>query len=145
MELGLVESLSHETVRLRLKKNALKPWRKQQWCIPRVNGEFVAAMEDVLDLYAEPYDPERPVVCFDETSTQLLADVREPLPAKPGRPRREDYEYLRAGTRNLFLTCEPRQRTMRDFAHSVKGEENFDTPVAHFRDALDNQNGRLAW
>ena len=47
----------------------------------------------VLDLYAEPHDPERPVVCFDETSTQLLADVREPLPAKPGRPRREDYEY----------------------------------------------------
>ena len=49
----------------------------------------MAAMEDVLDLYAEPYDPQRPVVCFDETSTQLLADVREPLPAKPGRPRRE--------------------------------------------------------
>ena len=57
----------------------------------------MAAMEDVLDLYAEPYDPQRPVVCFDETSTQLLADTREPLPAKPGRPRREDYEYQRAG------------------------------------------------
>ena len=69
----------------------------------------MAAMEDVLDLYAEPYDPQRPVVCFDETSTQLLADVREPLPAKPGRPRREDYEYQRGGTRNLFLTCEPRR------------------------------------
>ena len=65
-------------------------------------------MEDVLDLYAEPYDPERPVVCFDETSTQLLADVTPPIPAKPGRPRRQDYEYHRAGTRNLFLTCEPR-------------------------------------
>ena len=89
-------------------KNALKPWRKQQWCIPKVSSEYVAAMEDVLDLYAEPYDPERPVVCFDETSTQLLADVREPLPAKPGRPGREDYECLRAGTRNLSLTCEPR-------------------------------------
>ena len=68
----------------------------------------MAAMEDVLDLYAEPHDPQRPVVCFDETSTQLLADTREPLPARPGRPRRQDYEYLRAGTRNLFLTCEPR-------------------------------------
>jgi hypothetical protein len=54
-------------------KNILQPWRKQQWCIPKVNGEFVAAMEDVLDLYGEPYDPHRPVVCFDETSTQLLA------------------------------------------------------------------------
>ena len=53
-------------------------------------------MEDVLDLYAEPYDPERPVVCFDETSTQLLADIRPPIPAAPGRPKRQDHEYLRA-------------------------------------------------
>ena len=72
-----------------------------------MNGEFVAVMEDVLDLYTEPYDPSRPVVCFDETSTQLLADVREPLPAQPGRPRRQDYEYRRSGARNLFLFCEP--------------------------------------
>ena len=72
VELGLVESLSHETVRLHLKKT-LKPWWKQQWCNPKVGGEFVAAMEDVLDLYGEPYNPSRPVVCFDETSTQLLA------------------------------------------------------------------------
>ena len=102
VELGLVESLSPETVRA--EKNTLKPWLKKQWCIPKVGGEFVAAMEDVLDLYPEPYDPQRPVVCFDETSTQSLAEIREPLPAKPGRPRREDYEYQRAGTRNLFLT-----------------------------------------
>ena len=64
-------------------------------------------MEEVLDLYAEPYDPQRPVVCFDETSTQLLADTRPPLPAQPERPRRQDYEYHRAGARNLFLACEP--------------------------------------
>ena len=64
-------------------------------------------MEDVLDLSAEPYDPDRPVVCFDETSTQLLAEVREPLPPQLGRPRRQDYEYRGGGTRNIFLTCEP--------------------------------------
>ena len=151
VELGLAPSLSHETVRLRLKKNALKPWRKQQWCIPKVSSEFVATMEDVLDLYVEPRDPERPVVCFDETSTQLLADVREPLPAKPGRPRREDYEYQRAGTRNLFLSCEPRagwrhvaitkQRTMQDFAHQMRwlvDEAYPDVPV--IRLVLDNLN-----
>ena len=63
-----------------------------------MSAEFVAHMEDVLDLYAEPHDPQRPVVCFDETSTQLLAEVREPLPAQPGRPRWEDYEYRREGT-----------------------------------------------
>ena len=67
----------------------------------------MAAMEDVLDLYAEPYDPDRPVVCFDETSTQLLAEVRAPLPPQPGRPQRQDYEYRRGSTRNIFLTCEP--------------------------------------
>jgi len=87
-------------------------------------------MEDVLDLYAEPYDPNRPVVCFDETSTQLLAESRATLPAGPGRPRRQDYEYGRAGTRNLFLPCETRRgwrhveitqrRTMQDFAHQIR-------------------------
>ena len=67
----------------------------------------MAHMEDVLDLYAEPYDPKRPVVCFDETSTQLLAETRPALPPRPGRPQRQDYEYRREGTRNLFLACEP--------------------------------------
>ena len=113
----------------------------------------MAAMEDVLDLYAEPYDPQRPVVCFDETSTQLLADVREPLPAKPGRPRREDYDAGRA--RNLFLTCEPRrgwrhvaitrQRTMQDFAQQMRwlvDEAYPDVPV--IRLVLDNLNTHLA-
>ena len=69
----MASSMSREGVRRRLKKNALKPWQKKEWCIPKVSAEFVARMEDVLDLYAEPYDPKRPVVCFDETSTQLLA------------------------------------------------------------------------
>ena len=60
------ESLSGETVRRRLAENGLKPWRRDMWCIPQVDGEYVARMEDVLDLYAEAPDPERPVVCFDE-------------------------------------------------------------------------------
>ena len=111
----------------------------------------MAHMEDVLDLYAEPYDPARPVVCFDESSTQLLADSRPSLPAAPGRPRREDYEYVRAGTRNLFLACEPkrgwrhvaitRQRTMRDFALQMRwlvDEAYPDVPVV--RVVLDNLN-----
>ncbi len=116
-----------------------------------MSSEFVAAMEDVLDLYAEPYDPERPVVCFDETSTQLLADVREPLLAKPGRPRREDYEYRREGTRNLFLSCEPKagwrhvaitqQRTMQDFAHQMRWLVDDAYPgISVLRLVLDNLN-----
>ena len=111
----------------------------------------LAAMEDVLDLYAEPYDPDRPVVCFDETSTQLLADVRTPLPAQPGQPRRQDYEYRRAGTRNLFLACEPlagwrhvaitERRTMPDFVHQMRWLIDVaypDAPVV--RVVLDNLN-----
>ena len=64
-------------------------------------------MEDVLELYAELYGPDRPVVCFDETSTQLLSEVRPPLPVQPGRLRCQDYEYRRTGTCNIFLACEP--------------------------------------
>src|SRR5215469_7919916 len=65
-------TLSRETVRRRLKENHLKPWRQHMWCIPQVDGTYVARMEDVLDLYAEAPDPKRPVVCFDESPTQLI-------------------------------------------------------------------------
>jgi hypothetical protein len=66
------KSLSHETVRRRVVENDLKPWRKDMWCIPQVDGEYVARMEDVLDLYAEVPDPKRPAVCFDESPVQLI-------------------------------------------------------------------------
>src|SRR5580698_7955533 len=97
------ESLSGETVRRRLAENGLKPWRKDMWCIPRVDGEYVARMEDVLDLYAEAPDPKRPVVCFDESPVQLIGEVRQPIPAEPGQLERYDYEYRRNGTVNLFV------------------------------------------
>lgn len=64
-------------------------------------------MEDVLDVYARPYDPKRPLVCFDEQLVQLIAEKRKPLPAKAGRPERFDYEYKRNGTRNLFVFLQP--------------------------------------
>ena len=97
------DSLSRETVRRRLAENHLKPWRKDMWCIPKVDAEYVARMEDVLDLYAEPPDPKRPVVCFDESPTQLIGEARQPIPAAPGRPERFDYEYRRNGVVNLFV------------------------------------------
>ena len=111
----------------------------------------MANMEDVLDLYEEPHDPQRPVVCFDGTSTQLLAETRPPLPPRPGRPLRQDYEYRREGTRNLFLACEPlagwrhvavtERRTMQDFAHQMQwlvDEAYPETPVV--RVVMDNLN-----
>src|SRR5512139_2427212 len=124
------ESLSCETVRRRLAENDLKPWRKDMWCIPRVDGEYVARMEDVLDLYAEAPDPERPVVCFDETPVQLIGEVREPIPAKPGQLERYDYEYRRNGTANLFVFFDPHRawrrvkvterRTAQDYAQCMR-------------------------
>ena len=73
------------------------------WCIPQVDGEYVARMEDVLDLYAEAPDPKRPVVCFDGSPVQLIGEVRQPILAKPGQLERYDYEYRRNGTINLFV------------------------------------------
>jgi hypothetical protein len=87
-------------------------------------------MEDVLDVYAAPYDAKRPQVCFDEHLVQLISETRRPLPPKPGRPERFDYEYQRNGTRNLFLFFQPlagwrhvkvtQQRTKVDFAHCMQ-------------------------
>jgi transposase len=97
------DSISRDTVRRRLTENELKPWRKDMWCIPHVDAEYVARMEDVLDLYAEAPDPKRPVVCFDESPTQLIGEVRQPIPAEPGQIERYDSEYKRNGTANLFV------------------------------------------
>jgi len=78
------------TVRRTL-KNELKPWLKEYWCLPNeLSGEFVWHMEDVLEVYTRPYDPRRPLVCLDETSKQLVADTRMPVPAAPGQPARVD-------------------------------------------------------
>jgi hypothetical protein len=108
-------------------------------------------MEDILDLYAEPYKPRYPVVCFDESPYQLVSEVRQPLPMSPGQPRRYDYEYRREGTCNLFMFFQPLQgwrhvkvtdrRTAQDFAHCMK-----DLVDVHFPEAtlisvvMDNLN-----
>jgi hypothetical protein len=96
-------SVSRETVRRRLAENDLTPWRKDMWCIPQVDAEYVAGIEDVLDLYAELPDPKRPVVCFDESPIQLIGEVRKPIPAKRGQLERYDCEYRRNGTANRFV------------------------------------------
>jgi hypothetical protein len=108
-------------------------------------------MEDVLDLYEEPYDPNRPVVCFDELPYQMVAEKRTPLPQKPGRPQRYDYEYERKGMLNIFASFEPKggwrhlditeRRTAVDFALAMRrlAEEHY--PQAEkVRVVLDNLN-----
>jgi transposase len=108
VELRYVDGVSHETVRVVLRKNALKPWLTKRWCIPpEQSGEFVWRMEDILEVYTRPCDPKRPQVCLDEASTQLLADTRPPRAARPGKAARYDNEYERNGTAHLFLVTEP--------------------------------------
>lgn len=114
-----------------------------------MSTECVAALEDVLELYAAPYDPQRPQVNFDETSKQLSEEVRQPLPSKTGEAERFDYEYQRNGTANLFILCEPQagwrhvavtdQRTMRDFAEQMSWLVDEKYPEAEIiRVVLDN-------
>ena len=111
----------------------------------------MAAMEDVLDLYAEPFDPKRPWVCFDEKPCQLVGEAREPIPMEPGRPERIDYEYKRKGNANLFLLLQPQvgwrhlevtgQRTAKDFAHQMRALVDEHFPEAELiRVVLDNLN-----
>src|SRR5882724_13145177 len=143
------DSISRDTVRRRLAENELKPWRKDMWCIPQVDAEYVARMEDVLDLYAEEPNPKRPVVCFDESPTQLIGEVRQPIPAAPGQLERYDCEYKRNGTVNLFVFLDPHRpwrkvkvtdrRTAVDFAECMRELVDVHYPqAARIRIVLDN-------
>jgi len=127
----------------------LKPWQRKHWCIATVGADVVWRLEDVLDLYAEPYTRDRPVVCFDELPFQLLADKRAPQPVAPGRPARVDYEYRRQGTANLFLCFEPlagwrhvevtSRRTNKDFAEQMRALVDEHYPkAARIAVVLDN-------
>ena len=108
-------------------------------------------MEDVLELYAEPYKPWQPVICFDERPCQLLSDTRDPLPMRPGRAQRYDYEYERRGHCNLFIFCQPlagwrhvkatQQRCKVDFAECMRELVDVHFPQAEvIRVVLDNLN-----
>ena len=143
------ERVSRETVRRRLAENDLKPWRKDMWCIPQVDGEYVARMEDVLDLYAEAPDPKRPVICFDESPIQLIGEVRQPIPARSGQIERYDCEYRRNRTANLFVFLDvhrswrkvklTERRAAKDFAACMRELTDVHYPKAErIRVVLDN-------
>ena len=149
------DAVSRETVRRRLAENQLKPWRKEMWCIPKVDADYVARMEDVLDLYGEAPDPARPVVCFDESPNQLIGEVRAPIPAAPGQPERYDYEYRRNGTLNLFVMLDAHRpwrhvkvtdrRTAKDFAECMRELVDVHFPEADcIRVVLDNLSTHTA-
>ena len=124
------------------------------WCIPQVDADYVARMEDVLDLYAEAPDPKRPVVCFDESPIQLIGEVRQPVPAKPGQIERYDCEYQRNGTANLFVFLDlnrpwrkvkvTERRAAQDFAACMRELTDIHYPAAEcVRVVLDNLSTHL--
>src|SRR3984893_2669267 len=143
------DSISRDTVRRRLAENELKPWRKDMWCIPQIDAEYVARMEDVLDLYGEAPDPKRPVVCFDESPIQLIGEACQPIPATPGQIERYDSEYRRNGTANLFVFLDvnrpwrkvkvTERRAAEDFAVCMRDLTDVHYPGAErIRVVLDN-------
>jgi transposase len=145
------ESLSIETTRRRLQEKELKPWQKKMWCIPKLDADFVAQMEHILDLYAEPPDVVKPVVNFDEALKQLVADTRKPKPMKPGQTAKQDYEYRRVGTANIFLFFDRHRGWRKAKPTESKGNIDFaecmrDLVDVHYPDAekirvvLDNLN-----
>lgn len=149
------DSLSGETIRRRMAEMPLKPWQEKMWCIPEINAEYVARMEDVLQLYAEAPNPRRPVVCFDETPRQLIGEERVPIRAEPGKPRRVDYEYVRNGTANVFMFVDVNrpwrcakvtdQRTCIDFAECMRDLADVHYPEAErIRVVLDNLSAHSA-
>ena len=135
----------------------MRPDLKEYWCIPpEHDSEFVAKLEDVLEVYHRPYNPERPVVCMDETNRQLFKQVRPLLPMKPGEPEKEDYEYERNGVADIFLFVEPlagrrratvtERRTAVDWAHRVKEMLDIDYPDAkRVVLVMDNLNTHGTW
>lgn len=133
------------------KKNELKPWLKKRWCIGKITGDYIWHMEDVLHQYAQPYDPLRPLICFDERPCQLLGDSIVPIPMKPGKLKREDYEYERNGTCCVLLAFEPHtgfryvqvreRRTAADYAEFMQQFVQVYYPrVEYIRLVQDNLN-----
>jgi hypothetical protein len=116
----------------------------------KITGEYLARMEDILDLYEEPYDPNRPVLCIDERPCQLIGDVVAPIPMKPGKPKKVDNEYERNGTCSVFIACEPltgwryleirKQRTKVDYAEFMDGVSEHYIDAAVVRVVQDNLN-----
>ncbi|HUD75513.1 MAG TPA: IS630 family transposase [Terracidiphilus sp.] len=156
VELKIAPKISTMSVHRAPKKNELKPHLSKYWKIPPDGcAAFVACMEDVLDVYHAPYDPQFPLLCMDESNKQLVGEVHAPLAAAPGRGQIIDHEYVRNGVADIFLEVEPlrgrrhveitEQRTRKDWAMFVKGMLDERYPQAiKVRLVMDNLNTHSA-
>jgi len=120
------------------------------WCIQEITPEYIRRMYDILDLYEEPHNPKKPVIGLDEKPKQLIEDSRKPIPMKQGTVRKQDYEYIRRGTANIFMAVEPKggkrvtqvtgQRTRKDFAYFLRMLVKKYADADCIRIVLDNLN-----
>lgn len=104
------------------------------WCVPELTDDYITRMEDVLKTYEQPYDAQKPVVCLDERPVTLHADVRPPSPAAPGRPARQDSEYERRGTANVFCAVQP--KAGRHFTYATTDRSGYQFAQVLFHLAL---------
>ena len=149
--LTAMKEVSLECIRQRLKANQLKPWQLKMWCVGQLDAAYIAQLEHILDLYAEPPCPERPLVNVDEAGKQLVGEVHEGRPLAPGQVSKVDYEYERKGVANIYL-CFDRHRGWRhakvthtkkaaDFAGLMRELVDVHYPDAErIRVVLDNLN-----
>jgi len=149
------EVVSIETVRRRLKDNELKPWQKRMWCLSDMNAEYVAQMESVLDIYAEPANEKQPVINFDEAMKQLVSETKAVVPMKSGQTEKQDYEYKREGMANIYLFFDRHKGWRKakvtaskkavDFAHCMKDLVDIHYPEADkIRVVMDNYSTHKA-
>lgn len=141
ISLSDMEVVSTETIRRRFKENDLKPWQKKMWCVGKMNADYIAQMEHILDLYAQPENSMEPVVNFDEAMKQLVSDVHSPTATKPGQVAREDYEYKRVSVANIFMFFDrhrgwrkakaTQNKKAEDFAQCMKDLVDIHYPDAH--------------
>ena len=146
-----MEEVSLECIRQRLKANQLKPWQQKMWCVGQMDAAYIAQMEHILDVYAEPSCPERPLVNVDEAGKQLVGEVQAGTSMTPGQVSKVDYEYERKGVANIYL-CFDRHRGWRhakathtkkaaDFAELMRELVDVHYPAAEcIRVVLDNLN-----
>lgn len=146
-----IPTASRETVREALHRHQMKPWLEKMWCVPKLDDEYIARMENILDVYEKRRDPRRPLVCLDEKPTQLLDDGRPCLPATVGNGvKKKDYEYKRNGTANVFCAVEPlagsyltkvtERRKKPDFAEFLKDVSDAYPDAKKIDLVMDNLN-----
>lgn len=134
----LEENLSRATVGRIMKRNAIRPHLNSYWCIPpKEDAEFVANMEDILDVYQLPHDPKRPVWCMDEKPYQILGDSREPLPMRPGDIAKTDSEYVRNGTVSVFCFIQPHTGRIEHFVEETRTAVDWAEKIRYLVDEIE--------